>query len=182
MESPAPLRRRWFSFSLRTIFVSITLFALWLGWEVNWLRKRHAIIKDCYSYVEDAGLRAAPGLLWLLGEPGYREIRPRHYTVNWYPLFTPQAAEEHRLERKRIRSLFPEVETIELELNPPKVDDGTAEARIAQIGDRLVEVAADPGSMKPKERYKLQTERRVLERQLGRPLTDPPLKGEYIGR
>jgi hypothetical protein len=182
MPTTPPARRRWYQFSLGTMLIVVTVVCVWLGYELNWIGQRHAIIKDCYSHVEDAGLRAAPGLLWLFGEPGYREIRPRYYTVNWYPLFTPQAAEEHRLERKRIRSLFPEVETIALELNPPKVDDGTAEARIAQIGDRLAEIEADPASRKPQERFKLRDERRVLERQLGRPLTDPPPQNEWFGR
>lgn len=35
--------RRWFKFSLRTLFVVITLFAVWLGWEMKFIRARQAM-------------------------------------------------------------------------------------------------------------------------------------------
>src|SRR6187549_3238791 len=34
------LSRRWLRFSLRGMFVVITLFGVWLGLQVNWLRQR----------------------------------------------------------------------------------------------------------------------------------------------
>jgi len=37
-------RRRW-SFSLRTLFVVVTLAACWLGWQLNWIRDRHAFLE-----------------------------------------------------------------------------------------------------------------------------------------
>jgi hypothetical protein len=48
---PTPSRRRWFRFSLRTMFVVVTLFALWLGWELNYVRERHATRK----WIVDSG-------------------------------------------------------------------------------------------------------------------------------
>jgi hypothetical protein len=69
---------RRFQFSLRTLFVVITILACWLGYEFNWIRQRHEFISrrpelakphqthKAYKYrpVE------APGLLWVFGEPG----------------------------------------------------------------------------------------------------------------
>ena len=36
---PKP-RRRWFSYSLRTFFVVLTVFGIWLGVQVKWIRAR----------------------------------------------------------------------------------------------------------------------------------------------
>jgi hypothetical protein len=170
-ENYAP--RRWFQFSLRMAFVDLTILCCFLGYQLNWIRQRRTAIKDCKSFREDVAPHAAPGLLWLFGEPGYEEIQPRYYTANWYPLFGPAAAEEHRLERKRIRAIFPEVETIEMDLHPPKLDHATAEARIEQIGGRLAGIASNQVNVSPQERHRLTAERRKLEQQLGRPVTDP---------
>ena len=35
-----PPKRRWFRFSLRTLFVVVTVFAIWLGYHVNWIQER----------------------------------------------------------------------------------------------------------------------------------------------
>lgn len=39
------LRRRWFRFSLRTMFVVVTVFCCWLGWESSAVRERRAVLK-----------------------------------------------------------------------------------------------------------------------------------------
>ncbi len=36
---------RWFHFSLRTMFVFVTLFAVWLGWELKYIRDRKACLR-----------------------------------------------------------------------------------------------------------------------------------------
>lgn len=38
--TPAP-KRRWFHFSLRTLFVVVTVLACWLGWNLNIMRQRN---------------------------------------------------------------------------------------------------------------------------------------------
>ncbi len=38
--------RRWFAFSLRTLFIVVTMFAVWLGWELNFVRQRLALRKQ----------------------------------------------------------------------------------------------------------------------------------------
>jgi hypothetical protein len=37
--------RRWFRFSLRTLFLVITVFAVWLGYYFNWIRERHQVLE-----------------------------------------------------------------------------------------------------------------------------------------
>src|SRR5262245_57340168 len=44
MERPAP--RRWFRFTLRTLFAAITALCLWVGWEVNWIHRRRAALEE----------------------------------------------------------------------------------------------------------------------------------------
>jgi hypothetical protein len=43
-------RRRWLSFSLRTLFVAVTVFACWLGWELNIVRERKAVHAQIRQY------------------------------------------------------------------------------------------------------------------------------------
>ena len=105
--------RRWFRFSLRTFLVLVTLFGLWLGVQVKWIRDRHAALEWIRepSYRNGkpiAGSRKgftskpcpAPFSLRLLGEQGYREIildvtRPdKDYTP------------------AQLRKLFPEATTV----------------------------------------------------------------------
>ena len=39
-DTPAKLRRRWLSFSLRTLLVTVTVLACYAGWAVRWVQKR----------------------------------------------------------------------------------------------------------------------------------------------
>ena len=48
MESTQPTRRRWFQFGLGTLFVLMTVFAVWLGWELKYIRER----KEFLAWVE----------------------------------------------------------------------------------------------------------------------------------
>jgi hypothetical protein len=46
MSMLTPSRRRWFQFSLRTMFMAVTVFALWLGWELRIVRQRLAMLRE----------------------------------------------------------------------------------------------------------------------------------------
>ena len=77
MTPPAPPRRRWFSYSLRTGFALLTLFCVWLGAQVKWIHDRRAARKwlDQNSVkfpVDDTG--NAPWPIRLLGEKGKAAI------------------------------------------------------------------------------------------------------------
>jgi hypothetical protein len=39
-----PARKRRWSFSLRTLFVAVTVLCVWLGYELNWIHQRHALL------------------------------------------------------------------------------------------------------------------------------------------
>ena len=54
-QPPRPLRRRWFRFSLRTLFIAVTILCCGLGWKVNAARKQHdavAAIRQVQSSAE----------------------------------------------------------------------------------------------------------------------------------
>ena len=64
--------RRWFRFSLRTLFILLTLFGVWLGVQVKWIRDRNQLIETNRLSTEAGGV--APWTIRLLGEPGYATI------------------------------------------------------------------------------------------------------------
>ena len=87
MNNPEPTRRRSrLRFSLRALFVLVTLFACFLAYEVNWIRRRHKFLEDqdqLTHALTDAtwdinydfpkveilpGRVEAPGFLWIFGE------------------------------------------------------------------------------------------------------------------
>jgi len=43
-------KRRWFRFSLRSLFVLLTLVGLWLGWDVPIIRQRQALLRHVAVY------------------------------------------------------------------------------------------------------------------------------------
>jgi hypothetical protein len=54
--------RRWFRYSLRTMFVVVTLFALWLGWELKFIRDRRSFLKSMDEMREAEMAQTANGL------------------------------------------------------------------------------------------------------------------------
>ena len=39
-------KRRWFRFSLRTLFLVVTVFCLWLGWQASVVRERKSLLRS----------------------------------------------------------------------------------------------------------------------------------------
>ncbi len=100
------LPRRWFSFSLRTMFILLTAVCVWVGYQVNWVRQRREFMgklpTNNIAYQEDLSHQVqAPGMLWLFGEAGKHRFR----SVN-----TPDSDPE----TKQIRILFPEAEILQI--------------------------------------------------------------------
>jgi len=116
-------KRRWFRFSLRTLFVIVTVLGGLLAYQLNWIRQRHEIIAfyetsvapktgyawplDVVSYAateEFPPYRTAPWNLRLFGERGYAELGLfRHVSDS---------------ELLRIKGLFPEAEVIRTDEEP----------------------------------------------------------------
>ena len=77
-----PTRRRWFRFSLRTLFVAVTVICIYLGWAMNWVRQRHEVLATETKYtrrvIGEDGIAvhrtAAPFPLRLLGELGISDL------------------------------------------------------------------------------------------------------------
>jgi hypothetical protein len=76
--------RRWFRFSLRTLFVVVTVFACWLGCQLNWIRQRHEHLrrfpeKQFHDVAAPLSLRpfGEAGVEWLNVDdgPGVGELR-----------------------------------------------------------------------------------------------------------
>lgn len=111
-------RRRWFAYSLRTLFVVVTVFGCWLGYELNWIRERHELLAKHESLHGILGvacnlsprqqrtkLPTAPGLLGLFGEPS-RQLVVLAVVVDRYG----QEPIQSFAEWKRAERLFPESE------------------------------------------------------------------------
>ena len=76
--------RRWFSFSLRTLLVLLTLFGCafgWLGVQVKWLKDRHKALRHMdgvgYIVTDSSTYNAPPWQLRLFGERSVGGIRLR---------------------------------------------------------------------------------------------------------
>jgi hypothetical protein len=79
MTDAKPKRRR-FRFSLRTLFVLVTIVGVWLGFQLNWIRERHeflrrpAVSEDSSILDDSACPTKAPWELRLFGEPPIKVI------------------------------------------------------------------------------------------------------------
>ena len=103
--------RRWFRFSLRTLFVLLTLFGVWLGWNLPQVRKREAMLR--YLNMPSSPLPRASIT------PGHTDKPWKTMPYSWYLLGAEPietilvygsltAADLRELER-----LFPEADVIE---------------------------------------------------------------------
>ena len=94
--------RRWFSFSLRTFFILLTLFGVWLGVQMKWIRDRREAIQVGRVSTTSAAPVKAPWQIRLLGARGYRDILvfPKNVVR---PAYAPP-----RCSEQEARRLFPE--------------------------------------------------------------------------
>jgi len=97
-----PKRRRWFRFSLRTMFVLLTILGVFLGWltvQFKWIHDRHEaqhwLQSKLNALIINSPSRSPPWPLKILGEP--------KVDVIWIPL-----NESTRLEE--LKRLFPEAD------------------------------------------------------------------------
>jgi hypothetical protein len=93
-----PDPRRWFQFETRTIFLAVTVLAVWLGWEMNWIKQRHAVLENNDVIVSSVGIPwegVAPSPLGWFGESG----------IGTGIIFPSETTDD---EVNRVRRLFPE--------------------------------------------------------------------------
>ena len=127
-------KRRWFRFSLRTLFVAMTLLAAWLGYHFNWIRQRHAALvfegRAEASMVTPNGPKTviitsqAPWPLNWMGEPGHTA------------LIVGGRTEPEEVER--IRKLFPEADVDALEIGSPEFEAWTI--RLLRLNRRVFDL------------------------------------------
>ena len=100
-STPPP--SRWFRFSLRTLFVVVTVFGVFFGWvvyQLNWIRERHdARVRWDFSYSEAGhpNRTPPPWSLRLFGE--------KQFLADFVVLQIPENDPIFR----HIQKLFPEV-------------------------------------------------------------------------
>jgi hypothetical protein len=86
MSEVLPTRRRWYQFGLGTLFVVVTVLAIFIAYHVNWIRQRHAFLafqdarwgddelsrlnKPVFLQQRSNSAPKASGLLWVFGESG----------------------------------------------------------------------------------------------------------------
>ena len=131
MDSSPKARRRSLRFSLKTLFLLPAAVAcLLLGYQLNWIRQRHAVLNspsirftdstvewtsgdENYDVPEDGLIVAEPPLLLRsLGEKGYGQL----FLVS--PETDFELVDESDPELARIRSLFPEAHVFLIIENP----------------------------------------------------------------
>src|ERR1041385_6531827 len=86
------------------MFVVVTVLCLLfgsLGYAVNWMRQRHALLDSEVFLVPSKSHPTAPGGLWIIGETGYEG----------FLVDDPDDAKRAKLT-ERLRALFPESEVI----------------------------------------------------------------------
>jgi hypothetical protein len=115
-ETPTPSvpRRRWGSFSLRTMFVLMTLFCCWLGWEMSIVRTRQSKLQEMRKSFEYQVTLAAD---WQKNYPAGNTPRPVATVPVWrgwlgdqavQEIWYPRAFSESQPEFRRLARTFPE--------------------------------------------------------------------------
>ncbi len=91
--------RRWLRFSLRTLFVVVTLLGVWLGYYVNWHAQRNAVLRLDDVTLGTLVLHDEPlPLPWPLEMLGASSVNQG--------IFLPNGTTDEELHR--VRRLFPE--------------------------------------------------------------------------
>jgi hypothetical protein len=110
---------RLFQFSLRSLFVLVTLVAIFCGYQMNWIRHRHEFLKRAGVQVHVNDDVPAPRGLWLFGEKGVLWITFEHETS------------ESKSEAER---LFPEADLEGRLTGPVQIENG--EDNVLILGPR----------------------------------------------
>jgi hypothetical protein len=106
---PATSNRRWSRFSLRALFVVVTVLGCWLGYVTNWIHQRHAAIAWPSAVQIGPPLGLSKPLSWslrLFGERPHGELTLLVKRESHAGALNLDAIEEAEMER--LQRLFPE--------------------------------------------------------------------------
>jgi len=102
-------RRRW-SYSLRTMFVVVTVLGCWLGYQLHWIRER----AEVRSWLKSGPISPA-GTFDFRNHPrpwGLRILGEKPESMLWIWV-EPEESEQHYFARQdRIQRLFPEAHLV----------------------------------------------------------------------
>ena len=96
-------RRRWFRYSLRTFLILLTLFGVWLGVQVKWIRDRQQALDWLRTKPVTIQYGAAPWPIAVSATKGVKKIL-------WCNINGPSPAEREsqRKLQSELETLFPE--------------------------------------------------------------------------
>jgi hypothetical protein len=101
-EPTPPTRRRWYQFGLGTMLVVTAIVAVWLAWELSYIRERQAWLRDNPAFVH----RMEPGEETALPEPHISWWRGCLGDDAVQLIVCPAGWSES--ERDRVQTMFPE--------------------------------------------------------------------------
>ena len=120
-------RRRWFTFSLRTFFVLLTVFGVWLGWNVHQVSERERLFNKSWKmHGGYYGYMGATDGHFIFATPGYRAAADR-LPLTWRWIGAGGAISHLKIphcqfsdaDLARIQGLFPEAEVTFYEPSGP---------------------------------------------------------------
>jgi hypothetical protein len=115
-------RRRWFRFSLRTMFVIVTLFACWIGWQTTIVRERKAVLKEMRGNPSFHVTTVAERLDWAVAPntplPKVSIVRSWLGDEPVFSLSILGHAEGSESVLTRFKNAFPESEVVERPFEP----------------------------------------------------------------
>jgi hypothetical protein len=108
METTTPAPKHRWTFTLRTLFVVVTLFGCWQGYHLNWIRQRRALLDEPNVTASFTPLRSAPSIgLCLLGERGANSVFLQYNGWLSGPL-SKAVSKVDEAQKNRASHLFPE--------------------------------------------------------------------------
>ena len=116
--SEQPTRRRWFRFSLRTLFVAVTVLCVWLGWNANTVQKRKTLLREIKYCARSADRSIGED------ELGYAGLETTEASPKWQPFFKSGDYEHVRVSA--IRRLLGDESCLSLHL-PQSLDRNAIE-------------------------------------------------------
>jgi hypothetical protein len=100
--TPAP--KRWFRWSLRTMFVVVTVLGAMIGYELNWIRDRHRALSNGEVSIIACGSMYVPHIPY--PPPWHLRVLGETQVSSFGLVVEPETTDG---ELARLRGLFPEL-------------------------------------------------------------------------